>query len=355
MGMPCKGLITVVASPIAGRPWLNTASAMALRRVANRPILAHVLDALAAAGVQEMAILAPTEVMQEIVLWATSERADQDLHFIEQAPRAERGATRAALARFAGDSPLVVHRANGLLGQPLAPYVDLLDEEPTGIVLLITQRARNSERLGSAVREVLRVTELDPDNATLGLAGVCVLAPGAFADPSLDSPEVDFEALVESQIQHGSGRVQVRLVHDDWRAFAGQPLDLLDLNRAVLDSLPAQPSAAGVADGNRVEGRVVIHPTAAVSSSVICGPAIIGAGACISDSYIGPHTSIGERVHMEGAEIERSIVLDGASILHVGGRLVASVVGREARVFRDFSMPRAMRLQVGDGDEVALC
>jgi hypothetical protein len=31
------------------------------------------------------------------------------------------------------------------------------------------------------------------------------------------------------------------------------------------------------------------------------------------------------------------------------------VVGREARVFRDFSMPRAMRLQVGDGDEVALC
>jgi len=31
------------------------------------------------------------------------------------------------------------------------------------------------------------------------------------------------------------------------------------------------------------------------------------------------------------------------------------VVGREARIFRDFSMPRALRLQVGDGDEVALC
>jgi hypothetical protein len=41
--------------------------------------------------------------------------------------------------------------------------------------------------------------------------------------------------------------------------------------------------------------------------------------------------------------------------MHVGGRLVASVVGRDARVFRDFSLPRALRLRVGDGTEVALC
>jgi glucose-1-phosphate thymidylyltransferase len=79
------------------------------------------------------------------------------------------------------------------------------------------------------------------------------------------------------------------------------------------------------------------------------------AGAQVIDSYIGPHTSIGERVHVEGAEIERSIVLSGASIQYVGGRVVASVVGRNARVFRDFSVPRAIRLQVGDGDQVALC
>ena len=83
--------------------------------------------------------------------------------------------------------------------------------------------------------------------------------------------------------------------------------------------------------------------------------ALLAAGAHVADSYIGPHTSIGERVHVDGAEIERSIILAGASIIHVGGRLVASVVGRAARIFRDFSVPRAIRLQVGDGDEVALC
>ena len=71
------------------------------------------------------------------------------------------------------------------------------------------------------------------------------------------------------------------------------------------------------------------------------------------DSYIGPYTSIGADVRIEGAEVERSIILPGASIMHIGGRLVGSVVGRDARVFRDFSLPRALRLNVGDGGEVS--
>jgi glucose-1-phosphate thymidylyltransferase len=148
-------------------------------------------------------------------------------------------------------------------------------------------------------------------------------------------------------------RVQVLVVRE-WHCFAGDALDMLAMNRSVLERL-VDEAPTPQTDGNRFEGRVLINPTASVTSTVICGPAIIGAGAYIADSYIGPHTSIGERVHLEGVEIERSIVLAGASIRHIGGRLVASVVGREARIFRDFSVPRAMRLQVGDGDEVALC
>jgi hypothetical protein len=34
---------------------------------------------------------------------------------------------------------------------------------------------------------------------------------------------------------------------------------------------------------------------------------------------------------------------------------VSRVVGRNARVFRVFGLPRALRLRVGEGTEVALC
>jgi glucose-1-phosphate thymidylyltransferase len=167
------------------------------------------------------------------------------------------------------------------------------------------------------------------------------------------SPGVELGTLAESLIARENARMQVRVVRE-WRTFLGDPIDLLDMNRAVLDGIEPQTSLPQ-RDGNRFEGRVLIDPTASVSTSVLCGPIIIGAGARVVDSYIGPHTSIGERVHVEGAEIERSILFAGASVIHVGGRLVGSIVGREARIFRDFSVPRAMRLQVGDGDKVALC
>jgi glucose-1-phosphate thymidylyltransferase len=139
-----------------------------------------------------------------------------------------------------------------------------------------------------------------------------------------------------------------------WRRYAGDPLDLLELNRIALDRLDAEPHQPSN-NSNRIEGRVWIHHTASVRASIIVGPTVIGPDARLADAYIGPYTSIGAGAQIEGVEIERSIVADGASITHVGGRIVASVVGRKARVSRDFSLPRALRLRVGDGTEVALC
>ena len=99
----------------------------------------------------------------------------------------------------------------------------------------------------------------------------------------------------------------------------------------------------------------MIHETATVSTSVLVGPVVVGEGAEVTNSYIGPYTSIGAGAQIEGVEIERSIISPNARVMHVGARLVSSLVGRDAHVFRDFSLPRAMRLRVGEGDEVALC
>jgi glucose-1-phosphate thymidylyltransferase len=84
------------------------------------------------------------------------------------------------------------------------------------------------------------------------------------------------------------------------------------------------------------------------------GPVVVGPGAQLVNAYIGPYTSIGANVVIEGAEIEHSIILPGASITYLSRRLEASVVGANARVFRDFRLPRALRLNVGDGASVSL-
>src|SRR5581483_9164965 len=160
---------------------------------------------------------------------------------------------------------------------------------------------------------------------------------------------------VGEEMAASGARVRVRQV-DGWHRFRGEGQDLLELNRVALDRLSGMAMTPATAlESNRIEGRVHMDPTAQVRNSVIVGPAVIGAGAIVNDAYIGPYTSVGVGARIEGAEVERSIVADGARVIHVGSRLVSSLVGRNARIFREFSLPRALRLWVGDGDEVALC
>jgi len=324
--------------------------------VANRPIICHVLDALLDAGVLDVAVVAPADAADEIAACISEEGpAGIAVRHLVGDQRGDSDDALLAAAEFVGDAPCILHRANGVLGQPLLPYFELLGEEAIDALLLVDDGGRDAKRLRLVPQRLPGAAEVDSIPATPGFAGVCMLGAGALSrlpNPERSAQLDDFAALAE-QLARDGGHAQVRVVRK-WHHFAGDTLDLLDMNRTMLDALDSE-AIAGAYDGNRFEGPIAIHPTACVTSSVIIGPVIIGADALITDSYIGPHTSIAERVRIEGAELERSIVLADASVLHVGGRLVASIVGCQARIFRDFSMPRALRLQVGDGDEVALC
>jgi glucose-1-phosphate thymidylyltransferase len=349
-----KGIVVVPTTTAWTGPWLGATRRPSLQRIANRPIICHVLDSLHEAGVVEVAVVVPSDAAEEIGACLAGEGPDGIAVRLIASDQPTYGAhALQAAADFVDGSPCIMHRANGVLGEPLLPYAQLRDTQGIDALVLVADGGRDTKRLRLVPES--SGGELDAHPVISESAGVCLLGAGVLERlPNLErSAQLqDFAALVE-QLSRDGGCTEVEAVRR-WRQFTGDAHDLLAMNRMMLELLTAEiaPSAY---DDNRFEGPISIHPTACVTASVIIGPAIIGADALIADSYIGPHTSIGERVRIEGAELERSIVLDDASVLHVGGRLVASIVGRQARIFRDFSVPRALRLQVGDGDEVALC
>jgi glucose-1-phosphate thymidylyltransferase len=333
------------------------ASIPALEPVANRPIVHHVLDALIGAGVEDLIAVAPAMRLWELRECVEAQGAPivHRIHWLQQADSFDTAGGLRSCAPLVGSGPCIVHFADGLIGEPLARCVSELGNGSPDVVLLVHRGAAGAERLGVASQRALHLAELDPERSALGIAGACVLGPGALARIAADWPSGAGSdlAAVADQVVAAGGEVQIRLV-DAWRRYTGKPLDLLELNRMALDLL--EPTARHTpSNGNRIEGRVQIDKSALIRSSVVVGPAIIGADAQILDAYIGPYTAVGSGVRVEGAEVERSILSPGSSIMHVGARLVASVVGRDARVFRDFSLPRALRLRIGEGDEVALC
>lgn len=328
----------------------------ALEEVANRPIIHHVIDVLRAAGVTEIIVASSSRVASDIRdCLAAYHEENVSLRYVEQQAPLRLGDALELAAPIMGGAPCIVHVASGLLGQSLAPFVERLRTDSPDVALIVHHGPGPDEQLSAATQEMLHIAALDPEQTPLSMAGVCLFGPGALNHARRAAwgagGEIDL-TMVDELIAGAGGSLDVVQVME-WRRYAGDPLDLLELNRIALDRLDAVRHRA-CNNGNRIEGRVWIHEDASVSDSVIVGPAMIGAGARIDHAYIGPYTSIGAGARIEGAEIERSIILARASILHLGFRIVASVVGHDARVFRDFSLPRALRLRVGAGTEVAL-
>ena len=329
----------------------------ALEPVANRPIAAHVLDSLAAAGIDEVVAIMQLPHRERVQQLITSgdERFAGGVHYAAASSRVDIHTALRLAAPIVQERPCIIHDANGLLEEPLARLMEI-ERGRLDLSLLLYQRAASHGHLGPELRKLLRVTEIDEHESALGLAGVCAFGAGALSAASATDRGPDGEvdvANIVSCLTAAGGNLDVRVV-GGWHQYGGNALDLLELNRIALDGLDPGLSQLHQS-GNRIEGRVVIDPTASVRTSVIVGPATIGAGAEVVDAYIGPYTSIGRGARIEGTEIERSIISEGASVLHVGRRLVTSVVGRNARVFRDFALPRALRLRVGEGNEVSWC
>jgi glucose-1-phosphate thymidylyltransferase len=127
---------------------------------------------------------------------------------------------------------------------------------------------------------------------------------------------------------------------------------MLAANRLVLDTIETR--VEGELISSQVDGRVVIEPGARLERSTVRGPAIIGVGARLTDCYIGPYTAIGDDCVIENAEVEHSILLAGAEVHDLLGRMESSLLGRNVKVGRDQRQPRAYRFLIGDNSEVGI-
>jgi glucose-1-phosphate thymidylyltransferase len=331
----------------------HTSLPPALLPVANRALLGHALDWLAQVGVREAAVIVPRDLADQARDAAADRRGILRVNWLEQLPDETLDHALGDLIGFLDGEPFVLHLADSLAKQSLRSLTAGRADCDTEALLVV------NESLGVELAQVVQLRAAvgggpqRPRPLRNDSAGVAVLSAGVVeAWGELDGePEHLLEALAE-RIEQRGGRVTTCGVTDWWR-FRGGTDALLEGTRFALEGRRADYDRAQLAD-SQVQGAVIVHPNARIRSSVIRGPVIIGARARVRDAYIGPYTSIGEDVTIEGAEIEHSVVLPGASIRHLGGRLEASVIGAKSRIFRDFRLPRALRLTVGEGAEVCL-
>ena len=352
-----KGLILSGGRGTRLRP-ITFTRAKQLVPVANKPVLFYGIEALAAAGISDVGIIIAPETGDEIrAAVGDGSEFGVVVTYIEQ--DAPRGLAHAVLTAegFLGGSPFVMYLGDNLLRDGITDLVDeFRAKEPDALILLTP--VPDPQSYGVAELDGGRVARLaeKPANPTsdLALVGVYMFTRPVFEAARAIEPSGRGELEITDAIQYlidSDRRVESHLVRGWWKD-TGQVQDMLDANRLILDEI--EERLDGELIDSRVEGRVRIEAGARLERATVRGPAIIGSGSRISDSYIGPYSAVGDGVTIERAEVEYSIVLDGSSVRDLSNRIEASLIGRNVQIARSPELPKAYRFVVGDNAEIAI-
>lgn len=326
--------------------------------VANKPLMEHAIEAARDAGATELGVVVSAGTRHQTArVIGDGSRWDIHVRTIEAPPGFDAGRAVIAAAAFLERSPFVLHPGDQLVGEALARAAADFQDGRLDAALLAADRGpdASSDAWQLHATRLLRTPQVAGAADGKRLTGVGVLSPLVvdtlrdFADER-EGPLAVAEAVCA--LVGDGGRVRIHPT-DEWWRHDGDVTDLLEGNRLALAELRRDATDATVVS-SEIQGPVHIHPTAVVESTIVRGPVVIGAGTCIRDGYIGPYTSIGADVRIDGAEVENSIVLDGARVEWIGRRLEGSVLGAGSRVFSDFGLPKALRLRVGEGAEICL-
>ncbi len=352
-----KGLILSGGKGTRLRPITHT-SAKQLVPVANKPVLFYGIEAMANAGIADVGIIIAPETGDEVRAAAgDGSRFGVKLSYIVQDEPL--GLAHAVLTAepYLGESPFVMYLGDNLLQGGIEDLVASFREQGPDALILLTP-VPDPENYGVAELsngKVTRLIEKPPDPKTdLALVGVymftsCVHDAAKAIEPS-PRGELEITDAIQHLVDQGN-RVEPHIVRGWWKD-TGRLEDMLAANRLVLDTI--QRRLEGELVDSQVDGRVVIELGARLERCAVRGPAIIGRGAQLTDCYVGPYTAIGEGCTIQNAEVEHSILLAGAAVHDLDGRMESSLLGRNVKIGRDQHQPRAYRFLVGDNSEIGI-
>ena len=352
-----KGLILAGGRGPRLRPITHT-SAKQLVPVANRPVLVSGIQAMADAGIEEIGIIIAPETGEEIRS-ATGDGSQFGVaitYIVQDEPA---GLAHAVLTAepFLGDAAFVMYLGDNLLQGGIADLVEAFARNAPDALILLTP-VPDPEHYGVAELHdgrVVRLAEKPPEPKTdLALVGVYMFTPAIHDAARAIDPSPRGELEITDAIQHlvdTGRRVEPHVVRGWWKD-TGRLDDMLEANRLVLDTLVTRLDGELV--DSQVDGRVVVEPGARLVRTVVRGPAVIGAGAQLTNCYIGPYTAIGDNCVIERAEVEHSILLEGCSVVGLEGRMESSLLGRNVKIGRGERQPRAYNFMVGDNSEIGI-
>jgi glucose-1-phosphate thymidylyltransferase len=351
-----KGLILSGGAGTRLRPITHT-SAKQLVPVANKPILFYGLEALRAAGIEEVGIVVGDTHAEVEAAVGDGERFGLRATYLRQ--EAPLGLAHAVLIaeEYLGDEPFVMYLGDNLLRNGIVPFVErFAADRPDAMILL--QHVPDPQAYGVAEvadGKVLRLVEKPAEpRSDLALVGVYLFTSAVFESVKAIAPSARGELEITDAIQHlvdRGLRVEPTIVTGWWKD-TGKLEDMLEANRLILSTL--ERDVRGETIDCSIEGPVAVEAGSRLVRCTVRGPVTIGHGCELTDAFVGPYTAIYHGVTIDHAEIEHSIILANSRISGLKARLCDSLIGNDVTICHADGRPLAYRFMVGDSSRIGV-
>jgi glucose-1-phosphate thymidylyltransferase len=332
---------------------LTYTSAKQLIPVANKPVLFRVIEAIRDAGITDIGIVVGDTAEEIKRAVGRGGQFGVNITYIQQeAPLGLAHAVKISHDFLDGER-FVMFLGDNVIQGGISPLIAQFAESDFNSQIVLT-RVDVPEQYGVAELDgegrILRLIEKPKEPPSdLALVGIYMFDHHIFDAVNSISPSWRGELEITDAIQWLVERnyAVYPYVHRGWWIDTGAPGDMLEANSLVLEELT--PTIQGYIDrDSEVDSRVTIERGAEIINSVIRGPAIIGEDTRIVNAYVGPFTSIYHHVHVENAEISRSIVLEHSEIRNLDHRIEDSLIGRHVVIHRSPIRPQAYKFTIGD-------
>jgi glucose-1-phosphate thymidylyltransferase len=354
-----KALITAGGRGTRLRPITHTQNKH-LIPIANKPILRYALDAVREAGITDIGIVVGVENGQEVEkAFGNGDSLGVKLSYIwQEAPLGLAHVVKIS-QDFIGDDSFIFYLGDNIVVGGLERFIQKFGESKLDCYLTLA-KVRDPERFGVpefgedgrivAVEEKPKVPK-----SAYAVSGIYIYGPAIFDAVNAIAPssrgELEISDAHDYLLKHG-----YKVGHGEitgWWKDTGMPSDLLEANRLVLSKMIGRID--GVVDSaSEIAGEVIIEEGAEVIGSRVRGPAIIGRGSRIVDSFVGPYSSIGAECTLESCEVEFSILMPNVSVRNVDIRIEGSILGNEVEIVQALGRPRVQRFMLGEQSRVEL-
>ena len=340
---------------------LTYTGAKQLVPVANKPILWYGIESIVAAGITEIGIIISPETGGEVKAKTGdgSQFGANITYILQDEPLGLAHAVKVAQP-FLGDSPFVMYLGDNLVESQLDQFIDKFESKHLDALTLLCE-VENPTAFGvakvDAQGKVLQLIE-KPKNppSNLALVGVYLFSPEIHHAIANIKPSARGELEITDAIQY---LIDIQKNVDSfqlkgWWLDTGKKDDLLAANQIILDSRLDLTIEGEIDAPSKISGRVHIGSGTKIINSIIRGPVTIGNNCHIENCFIGPYSSIANEATLIDADIEHSVILQGAKVVNIHQRIVDSLIGERAQLKPAPQRPKALRFMIGDDSQIEL-